>query len=306
MENYDIVIAGGGIAGLTAGIYALRNGKKVLIIDKKGFGGQIVEALEVENYPGFENISGFELAQRIYKQFLSFGGKIISEEVIKIEDGEYKKVLTDKNIYFAKVVIIASGVEKRKLNLKEEEKFTGKGLSYCALCDGSFFKGKTAAINGGGNTAFEDALYLSSICKKVYIIHRRSEFRAEKELVERAEKTENIEFLLNRKVAALEGKDFLESIITEDTETAEKERVFVEGLFAAIGQKPDNERFLNVAELNEEGYIKIYDKWKTKTKGIFAAGDCCEGTTHQLVTAAASGAEAGTEACQFIDEHIWI
>ena len=306
MENYDIVITGGGIAGLTAGIYALRNGKKVLVIDKKGFGGQIVEALEVENYPGFENISGYELAQRIYNQFLNFGGKIISEEAIKIEDGEYKKILTDKNIYFAKGVIIASGAEKRKLGLKKEEKFIGKGLSYCALCDGGFFKGKTVAVNGGGNTAFEDALYLSSICKKVYIIHRRSEFRAEKELVKRAEETENIKFFLNKKVSDLEGEEFLESIVAEDIETKEKEKIFVSGLFVAIGQRPDSERFSNVVELNEEGYIKIYNKCKTKTKGVFAAGDCCEGVTRQLVIAAALGAEAGTEVCRFIDEYIWL
>ena len=248
---YDVIIIGAGPAGLTSALYLLRANKKVLVLEAKSYGGQIINASNVENYPGIESISGFDFATNLYNQVVKLGGEIKFETVIRVE--EDRRVITSKNEYNSKVVIIATGAANRKLNIENEEKFIGKGISYCATCDGNFFKNKEVAVNGGGNTALEDAIYLSNLCSKVYLIHRRDEFRGEDKYVEELKNKSNVEFILNSKITSINGSDKLESItINEDKE------IKVDGLFIAIGQETKNNIFSNVVDLDDKGYIITY------------------------------------------------
>ena len=269
---YDTIIVGAGPAGLTSALYLLRANKKVLILEAKSYGGQIINANKIENYPGFEVISGFDFATNLYRT-----------------------VVTNKEKYQAKTVIIATGAEKRKLNIPNEVEFIGKGVSYCATCDGNFYKDKVVAVNGGGNTALEEALYLAQIASKVYLIHRRDEFRAENIYLEELKKHNNVEIILNSKITNLNGTDKLEKITIMD-ETNKQEDLEVAGLFIAIGQEPKNEIFTNVVDLNEFGYIKSEDGVHTKTKGIYVAGDTREKILRQLTTAVSDGSIAATTA----------
>ena len=290
---YDIIIVGAGPAGLTAALYALRANKKVLVLEAKSYGGQIINANKVENYPGIKSISGFDYATNLYNQVKELGCEIKYETVERVE--ENKNVVTDKGSYNAKAVILATGAENRKLNIDKERDFVGRGISYCATCDGNFYKNKTVAVTGGGNTAIEDAIYLSDICDKVYLIHRRDEFRAEKKYVEELKTKNNIEFVLNANVVNLNRNSKLESIIIKYNDDNEKE-IKVDGLFIAIGQEPKNEIFKNIVELDKLGYIVALDDVHTNKKGIYVAGDARVKSLRQLTTAVADGSIAATTA----------
>ena len=288
---YDIIIVGAGPAGMTAAIYALRANKKILIFEAKAYGGQIASSSVVENYPGYEKISGFDLATNMYNQVLKLGGEIKYEEVTSIKDGE---VITNKGSYQTKAIILATGVQNGKLGLVNEDELKGKGISYCATCDGNFFKGKDVALVGGGNTALEDALYLSNIVNKVYLIHRRDTFRADQRNLEELKKKENVEFVLNSNVVKINGTDKLESI---DVDTnGNINTINVSGLFIAIGHVPNNDVFSNMVELDERGYIKSEDGVHTSSKNIYVAGDTRVKQLRQLVTATSDGAIAATTA----------
>lgn len=288
---YDIIIVGAGPAGMTAALYALRANKKVLVLEAKTYGGQIIKANKVENYPGIESISGVDFATNLYNQVKKLGGEVKFETVIRITDK--KEVITSKNTYQAKAVILATGADNRKLNIEHEQEFVGKGISYCATCDGNFFKNKVVAVIGGGNTALEDAVYLADIASKVYLIHRRDSFKAEDRYVSEAREKDNIEFIYNSTVSELIGNDSLEAISIVNTNN-ETRKIEVDGIFIAVGQEPKNEIFADIIELNQYGYIVSSDGVHTNKEGIYVAGDCRVKTLRQLTTAVSDGSIAAT------------
>lgn len=290
---WDIIIVGAGPAGLTAAIYALRANKKVLIFEAKTYGGQIVNAASIENYPGIEKISGFDYATNLYNQVKNLGAEFKFETVIRVD--EDRSVTTNKGTYQAKSIILATGAENRKLRIDREAELVGRGVSYCATCDGNFYKGRDVAVIGGGNTALEDAIYLSNIVNKVYLIHRREEFRADDKYVDEVKSKNNIELVLNSNVVKLNGDNRLESIVVENNDKSTKE-IKVDGLFIAVGQEPKNEIFNNVVDLDEKGYIISEDGVHTKVKGIYIAGDSRQKMLRQLTTAVSDGAIAATTA----------
>ncbi len=300
-KQYDIVIVGAGTAGLSAAIYAVRAGKSVIVLEATTHGGQIVNTPEVENYPGIQKISGFEFANNLYKQAKSLGAEVIYEKVIGIEvNGEEKIVHTTKEDYQAKAVILATGAKNRPLGLEHEKEWIGAGISYCAICDGMFYRGKDVAVAGGGNTALEDAIFLTNYCRKVYLIHRRDAFRGEEKLLQTLKEKPNVEFVLNANITRLIGEDGVDGVEVEDKNTHEKRVLDVMGLFVAIGQMPENSEFINVVDLDKGGYIEAKEDCKTKTKGIFTAGDCRTKKVRQLATAASDGAIAALAACEYI------
>ncbi len=290
---YDVIIIGAGPAGLTSALYALRANKKVLILEAKSYGGQIINASRIENYPGIEEITGFDFATTLYNQVKKLGAEIRYEKVIHI--GEDKRVMTKERGYQTHAIIIATGVENRKLNIAHEEEFVGKGVSYCATCDGNFYKNKVVAVNGGGNTALEDAIYLSDIAKKIYVIHRRDEFRGDVRYVEELSKKSNVEFLLNATVTSLNGINKLESITVTGKDNQVRD-IPVDGLFVAIGQEPNNEVFANIVDLDSYGYMVPIDGVHTKVEGIYVAGDARTKELRQLTTAVSDGSIAATTA----------
>ncbi len=283
---YDLIIIGAGPTGLTSALYALRANKKVLVLEAKSYGGQIINASNIENYPGIPSISGFDFATNLYNQVKNLGGEILYEPVTHIS--EDKQVTTPKNTYQASAIIIATGTERRKLNLPNELELTGKGISYCATCDGHFFKDKDVAVVGGGNTALEDTLYLSNLARIVYLIHRRNTFRGEAKYLEELHNKPNVKFILNAEITNIKGTDQLESITTN------QEEIPVQGLFIAIGGEPQNQIFSNIVDLNENGYIISLDGVHTKTKGIYVAGDARVKELRQLTTAVSDGSIAAT------------
>lgn len=288
---YDLIIVGAGPAGLTAALYALRANKKVLVLEEKCYGGQIINANKIENYPAINDITGVDFANNLYEQAKNLGMVLKYEEVIAIE--EDRVVVTNKNKYQAKAIVLATGTEKRKLGLAKEDEYLGKGISYCATCDGHFYKKKIVAVVGGGNTALEDALYLSKIVERVYLIHRRSEFRGEEKYYDLLRETSNVTFILNAEVIKLNGNDQLESIDIRDRD-GNISNIAISCLFVAIGQKPANDKFANLIELDEDGYIKTYDDVHTNKKGIYVAGDARVKEVRQLTTAVADGTIAAT------------
>lgn len=289
---YDIIIIGAGPSGMSAALYALRANKKVLLLEKECFGGQIINASNIENYPALSNVSGYDFATNLYNQIKSLGVILKYEEVLEVTGK--KEVITRKDTYKGKNIIIATGLKKRKLNLENEDKLLGSGISYCATCDGNFYKNKNVAVVGGGNTALEDALYLSNIASKVYLIHRRDNFRGEKKLISEVKEKNNIELILNSNITKIIGEDKLNSIeITDNRNNIS--RLEIDGLFIAIGNIPDNNRFKNIIDLDENGYIIANTNLKTKTDNIYVAGDTRVKTLRQLVTATADGAIAATE-----------
>lgn len=289
---YDIIIIGAGPSGMSAALYALRANKKVLLLEKKCFGGQIINASNIENYPALPNVSGYDFATNLYNQIKSLGVILKYEEVLEVTDK--KEVITTKDTYKGKNIIIATGLKKRKLNLENEDKLLGSGISYCATCDGNFYKNKNVAVVGGGNTALEDVLYLSNIASKVYLIHRRDNFRGEKKLISEVKEKNNIELILNSNITKIIGEDNLNSIeITDNRNNISK--LEIDGLFIAIGNIPDNNRFKNIIDLDENGYIIANANLKTKTDNIYVAGDTRVKTLRQLVTATSDGAIAVTE-----------
>lgn len=298
---YDIIVIGAGPAGLTAAIYACRASKKTLVLEATTYGGQIITTLDIENYPGEEHISGVDFAKKLYTQAKNLGAEFEFERVIEIVDnGETKLVKTEDDEYEARTVIIATGTETRKLGIENEEKLTGHGVSYCATCDGAFYKDKTVAVAGGGSGALYEASYLANLVKKLYLIHRRNEFRGEDALVKELQEKENVEFIMNSNVDKIIGDDKVEKIVIKDNDGNTRE-LEIDGLFVAIGRTPSNQNFENVAELDESGYIESGEDCKTKTAGVFVAGDNRKKTTRQIVTATADGAIAASAAIKYIN-----
>ena len=298
---YDIIIVGAGPAGLTAAIYARRAQKNVLVLEAKSYGGQIINTLDIENYPVESHISGFDFATKLYNQVKDLNAEIKFEKVVEIKLNENdKEVITTKNSYHAKTVILATGLENRKLGVEKEEELIGKGISYCATCDGAFYKKKKVAVVGGGNTALEDALYLSDIVEKVYLIHRRDEFRGVESTVNKLKEKENVEMIYNSTVTKLIGDEKLEKIEVSNKDGSKKE-LEVSGLFVAVGRIPENENFRTLVEMDNSGYIIAKEDCKTSTPGIFVAGDNRTKSLRQLVTATSDGAIAATEAISYIN-----
>lgn len=299
----DVLIIGAGPAGLSAAIYVERAGKHAVCLEAMTVGGQIVNTPEIANYPGIKKTSGFEFSMALYEQATELGAEVIYEKAteVKVKDDGTKVTVTESGKEFeSRAVILATGAKNRHLGIAREEELLGKGVSYCATCDGAFFKGKDVAVNGGGNTALEDALFLTNYCNKVYIIHRRDEFRGEPKNLEAVKTKENIEFVLNSTVEELKGDKNLEAVVVKDKISGETKEIPVRGLFIAIGQVPDNQGFEPVAELDQGGYIAADEKCKTKTEGVFVAGDCRTKSVRQLTTAASDGAIAALAACEYI------
>lgn len=300
--DYDIIIIGAGTAGLTAAIYGVRSGKSVLLLEEKMYGGQIINTPEVENYPGTPSISGVSFATNLFNQAKGLGAEYVNVQVTGIKDcGDTKEVQTSERCYVARAVVIATGAKNRTLNLPNEKEMIGKGVSYCATCDGMFFRNKDVAVVGGGNTALEDALFLANYCNKVYIIHRRDAFRGEKHLEASLKEKENVEFVLDSVVEQIHGDNMLTSVQVKNLVNDTSRELSVNGLFIAVGQAPDNGAFTNVVTLDKQGYIIAGEDCKTGCEGVFVAGDCRTKTVRQLTTAASDGAVASLGACSYID-----
>ena len=297
---YDVIIIGGGPAGLTAALYALRAEKSVVVIEKLGLGGQIALSGEVENFPGTMKMSGAEFAENLAAQVDALGGRIEYEEVVEIIDGNPKTVVTDLDRYEGRSVIIATGVKNRRLDAEGEDELIGKGISFCAVCDGSFYKNRIVAVIGGGNTAVEDAIYLSDIAQKVYLIHRRNEFRAENRLVRALKSKSNIELVLETTVEKFVAEEGLKSINLVNVNTGEKRTIDVDGAFVAVGQIPQCEIFRDIITLNEGGYVAADENCRTNLEGVFVAGDCRNKTVRQLTTAVGDGSVAALAAIDYL------
>ncbi len=301
---YDIIIVGGGPAGLTAALYALRANKTVLVIEKGSFGGQITYSPKVENIPGFLSLTGNEFAEKLVEQVLEQGADTECTEVTKIIDGKTKTVVTeDGEEYTAKAVIIATGAKHRMLGLPKEENFVGEGISYCAVCDGAFYENKTVAVIGGGNSALQEALLLSDLAKKVYVIQNLDYLTGEDKLSKQLEKKENVEVITGSIVEELLGEGELEGIVIKETATGKTQSLSLVGMFIAIGLIPQNESFANVLNLDERGYAASTEECLSKTDGIFVAGDCRSKKIRQVSTAAADGAVAALAACDYIKDN---
>ncbi len=301
---YDIIIIGAGTAGMTAAIYARRAGKKVLVLEATTYGGQIINTQSIDNYPAEPNISGYDFATKIYNQVKEFGTEIVFEKAIDIKNyGEYKEVVTTNNTYKAKTIILATGAENRKLGLENEEELVGKGVSYCATCDGAFFRGKDVAVVGGGNVALEEALYLTDIAQHVYLIHRRDTFRADQKLIDSIKEINNIELILNSNVVKINGKDSLENIEIVDKNNNTKV-LDIDCLFIAVGRIPENQNFAKLINLDDKGYVISDENCNTNISGIFVAGDDRVKQVRQLVTAAADGAVSATEVIKYLNNNI--
>lgn len=298
---YDIGIIGGGTAGMTAAIYGQRAGKSTVILENMSFGGQIVSTHNVENYPGIASVSGSEFSTNLLDQAVNLGAETAVEQVTGIRDeGELKIIETSGKEYPCKTVIIASGVTHRHLGVEKEIKLTGSGISYCATCDGAFFRGRDVAVIGGGNTALEDAEFLSNYCNKVYLVHRRDEFRGDASMVEVLKKRDNVEFVLSATVKDIIGETMVEGILLNNKKTGEDFQINVAGIFVAIGLIPQNQVFSDYVKLDGAGFILASEDCMTSRPGVFAAGDCRTKEVRQLTTAAADGAVAALAACKYI------
>lgn len=301
---YDIVIVGSGPAGLTAALYARRAEKSVLVIEKNSFGGQITHSPRVENYPGFKVASGSELGDRFLEQAMEQGAEIELDTVKAIEGtpGNYK-VVCEYSVFETRSVIIAAGSHHRTLGLNGEEKFTGEGISYCAVCDGAFYKGKTVAIIGGGNTALQEAALLSDGCERVYVIQNLAYFTGEKNLASRLDTRSNVEVRFSTVVTDIIEDGSFRGIRLINTETDEETELYIDGMFVAIGQQPENDPFRSVVGINDYGYVKAGEDCipEGAPAGIFVAGDCRTKSVRQVTTATADGAVAALAACRFLD-----
>lgn len=293
---YDAIVIGAGPAGLTAGIYLARGGAKTLIIEKESVGGQIASSPLVENYPGFKSVSGSELVDTFYEQVVDLGVDIEIGEVKSIENGEIKKVFVDDAVYETKTVIIATGVKHRKLNLEKEDEFIGSGIHFCATCDGPFYKNKVVAVVGGANSAVINAIYLSSLCDKVYLIYRGKDLRCENKLKEKVSNLKNVEILLNSNVTQYLGVDKLEKIVVKDLQ-CEKE-IQVDGLFVSIGMNPETSIKLNLNKTDNDYYDSV--DTLTNLPGIFVAGDCRNKNVRQVTTAVSDGTVAAINALNYL------
>lgn len=301
---YDIVIIGSGPAGLSAAVYASRAKLESLVIEKAMMsGGQVLNTYEVDNYLGMPGSNGFDMGMKFREHAESMGAKFLVENVKKIEeiDSNYR-IVTEKEEIETKTVIIATGAKHRKLGVLGEENFSGKGVSYCATCDGAFFRNKITAVVGGGDVAVEDAIFLARMCQKVYVIHRRDNFRAAKSLTERLMELKNVEIIWDTVVEEIKGEEMVSSILIENKKTGQKEEKKVDGVFIAVGIEPNSAEFKNFVEQDESGYIKSDETGKTDKAGVFAAGDVRTKMLRQIVTAVSDGANAVTSAEKYLLE----
>lgn len=298
---YDIGIIGGGTAGMTAAIYGQRAGKRTIIIEGTNYGGQIVFSHNVENYPGIASISGSSFTMGLLDQAMKLGAETDMARAAGIRDeGMVKVIETEGKEYPCRTIIIATGLTHRHLGIEQEQKLTGSGVSYCATCDGAFFKGRDVAVIGGGSTALQDAQFLSEYCSKVYVVHRRDEFRGEEKLVEQLRARENVEFVLSATVVDIIGENVVEGLLLHNKKTNKDFRLDVAGVFMAIGQIPQNEIFSGLVQLDGAGFVAASEDCITSHPGIFAAGDCRTKDVRQLTTAAADGAVAALAASKYI------
>jgi len=302
---YDVIIIGSGPAGLSAAIYAERAKLKTLVIEKAPMsGGQILNTYEVDNYPGIPGVGGFDLGSKFRAHADAMGCVFVTAEVLKIdEEGPVKKIVTEKETYETKTLILATGANYRKLKVEGEEELMGRGVSYCATCDGAFFKGKTTAVVGGGDVALEDALFLSRICEKVYLIHRRAEFRGAKILQERVSQTENIEVLWDTIVEKIQGENMVEKLSLYNKKKDESMELPVQGVFIAVGIQPNTEVYEGFVKTDEGGYIVAQENGVTDHAGIFAAGDLRTKQLRQVITAASDGANTITSVEKYLYEN---
>ena len=298
---YDILIVGAGPAGLTAAIYARRAGKSVLVLEKDSFGGQITFSPKLENYPGFESVSGNELAQRMLEQAMGLGADIDMDSVTGIENGPVKTVIGENARYEARAVIIAAGARHRRLGLPREEALIGNGLSFCAVCDGAFYQGAHAAVIGGGNTALQEIVLLAEVCAKVTVVQNLAFLTGEQRMIDQVLARPNVEILYSTICVDYEGEDHLTGLRLRNTDSGEERLLAVDGAFLAIGTEPENLPFAALAPLDQAGYIKADESCRTATEGVFAAGDCRTKAWRQVATAVADGAAAALNACKYLD-----
>lgn len=301
---YDIIIIGSGPAGLSAAIYAERAKQNTLVLEQAPMsGGQILNTYEVDNYPGIPGVGGFDLGSKFRAHADGLGCQFVTAQVRELRvEADKKIVITDGETYEAKTLILATGAKHKKLEVAGEEELTGMGVSYCATCDGAFFKGKTTAVVGGGDVALEDALFLSRLCEKVYLIHRRDEFRGARILQERISQTENIEILWDTVVEEIQGEDMVEKILLYNKKKDETKELAVQGVFVAVGIEPNTEICKGIVDLDEAGYVIAAEDGKTNVPGIFAAGDLRTKQLRQVITAASDGANAVTSAERYLYE----
>lgn len=297
---YDIIIIGGGPAGLTAAIYARRANKSVLVIEKGSFGGQITFSPKVENIPGFSEVTGNEFAEKLVEQALGLDAEVECAEVLEIKQGDIKTVVTDSGEFCGKTVIIATGAKHRMLGLDREEEFVGEGISFCAVCDGAFYAGQNVAVIGGGNSALQEALLLADLAKKVYVVQNLDFLTGEQKLQEKLNAKENVEIILGHTVKGVLGDTTLTGITIANSSGNEKQ-LAVDGMFVAIGLIPQNEAFANLITLDSSGYVDSDESCLTNADGIFVAGDCRTKKIRQVATAAADGAIAALAACDYLD-----
>jgi len=302
-KNFDIIILGGGPAGLSAAIYAARSAAKVAIIDISMFGGQPSNYLELENYPGFSKVGGYDLMEKFEEHADTFGiEKFPMEEIQSIDLASDIKTVTTLNGEFkAKAIIIATGAQAKKLGVNGEKEFLGRGVSYCAVCDGAFYKDKTVAVVGGGNAAVEEAMYLTRFADKVYLIHRRNELRADKIVQERAFKNDKLEFVYDTVVKEIQGNDLVTSAVIENVKSGEISKLEINGIFPYIGFTPNVELFNGQLEQDENGFIVTDNKMQTNIKGVYAIGDVRTTPLRQVITAAADGAIAAVYAGRYVE-----
>ncbi|MBO5281015.1 MAG: FAD-dependent oxidoreductase [Clostridia bacterium] len=295
---YDIIVIGGGPAGLTAAVYARRANKTVLVMEKGTFGGQITSSPKVENIPGFVSVSGNEFGEALMGQAMELGAEVECLEALSVTDGEIKTVTTDDGDYQARAIIVATGTKHRLLGLEREEDFIGNGISFCAVCDGAFYADKSVAVIGGGNSALQEAILLSKTCEKVYVVQNLDYFTGEEKLIEELKATENIVPITGAVVAELLGDDELSGIKIKRGDAIEELKI--DGMFTAIGLIPQNEIFASLIKLNDYGYVDSGEDCLTTAEGIFVAGDCRSKRIRQVATAAADGAVAALAACDYL------